>query len=410
MKMEKALNITSEIGKLQTVLVKRPGSELENITPEYLESLLFDDIPYLKMMQKEHDFFVKKMQGSNIEVLYLEKLAAEALRAANNKESFLTKIIKESNQMDESALYVRDYLMSFDEEEMISKLMSGLKKSEIPERKKKHLNEMMDEQYPFFLDPLPNLYFTRDPAAVIGNGVTINKMFQPARRRESMFIELILKHHPRFSNQEIPVWSGREEPFSLEGGDELVLTEETILVGVSERTDARAVERLAESLFSRSPKIKRVLAVEIPETRSFMHLDTVFTMVNFAQFTIHPAIQNQQGELNIYILEKSENGLDITPRRDFQRVIAEVLGEPEVDFIPCGGEDVIVSAREQWNDGANTLAIAPGEVITYDRNQVSNDLLRSAGIKVHEVISSELSRGRGGPRCMTMPLSRENLK
>ncbi|MBC2006262.1 arginine deiminase [Listeria welshimeri] len=409
MKMEKALNITSEIGKLQTVLVKRPGSELENITPEYLESLLFDDIPYLKMMQKEHDFFVKRMQDSNIEVLYLEKLAAEALRKAGNKETFLTKMINESNQMDESALYVCDYLMSFNEEEMIRKLMAGLKKSEIPERKKKHLNEMMSEQYPFFLDPLPNLYFTRDPAAVIGSGVTINKMFQPARRRESIFIELILKHHPRFSNQEVPVWSGREEPFSLEGGDELVLNEETVIVGVSERTDARAVERLAESLFARTPKIKKVLAVEIPETRSFMHLDTVFTMVSDAQFTIHPAIQNQQGELNVYILEKGENGLEITPRRDFRRVIAEVLEVPEVEFIPCGGEDVIVSAREQWNDGANTLAIAPGEVITYDRNQVSNDLLRRAGIKVHEVISSELSRGRGGPRCMTMPLVRENL-
>ncbi|MBC1413333.1 arginine deiminase [Listeria welshimeri] len=409
MKMEKALNITSEIGKLQTVLVKRPGSELENITPEYLESLLFDDIPYLKMMQKEHDFFVKRMQDSNIEVLYLEKLAAEALRKAGNKETFLTKMINESNQMDESALYVRDYLMSFNEEEMIRKLMAGLKKSEIPERKKKHLNEMMSEQYPFFLDPLPNLYFTRDPAAVIGSGVTINKMFQPARRRESIFIELILKHHPRFSNQEVPIWSGREEPFSLEGGDELVLNEETVIVGVSERTDARAVERLAESLFTRAPKIKKVLAVEIPETRSFMHLDTVFTMVSDAQFTIHPAIQNQQGELNVYILEKGENGLEITPRRDFRRVIAEVLEVPEVEFIPCGGEDVIVSAREQWNDGANTLAIAPGEVITYDRNQVSNDLLRRAGIKVHEVISSELSRGRGGPRCMTMPLVRENL-
>lgn len=409
MKMEKALNITSEIGKLQTVLVKRPGSELENITPEYLESLLFDDIPYLKMMQKEHDFFVKRMQDSNIEVLYLEKLAAEALRKAGNKEKFLTKMINESNQMDESALYVRDYLMSFNEEEMIRKLMAGLKKSEIPERKKKHLNEMMSEQYPFFLDPLPNLYFTRDPAAVIGSGVTINKMFQPARRRESIFIELILKHHPRFSNQEVPIWSGREEPFSLEGGDELVLNEETVIVGVSERTDARAVERLAESLFTRAPKIKKVLAVEIPETRSFMHLDTVFTMVSDAQFTIHPAIQNQQGELNVYILEKGENGLEITPRRDFRRVIAEVLEVPEVEFIPCGGEDVIVSAREQWNDGANTLAIAPGEVITYDRNQVSNDLLRRAGIKVHEVISSELSRGRGGPRCMTMPLVRENL-
>lgn len=409
MKMEKALNITSEIGKLQTVLVKRPGSELENITPEYLESLLFDDIPYLKMMQKEHDFFVKRMQDSNIKVLYLEKLAAEALRKAGNKETFLTKMINESNQMDESALYVRDYLMSFNEEEMIRKLMAGLKKSEIPERKKKHLNEMMSEQYPFFLDPLPNLYFTRDPAAVIGSGVTINKMFQPARRRESIFIELILKHHPRFSNQEVPIWSGREEPFSLEGGDELVLNEETVIVGVSERTDSRAVERLAESLFTRAPKIKKVLAVEIPETRSFMHLDTVFTMVSDAQFTIHPAIQNQQGELNVYILEKGENGLEITPRRDFRRVIAEVLEVPEVEFIPCGGEDVIVSAREQWNDGANTLAIAPGEVITYDRNQVSNDLLRRAGIKVHEVISSELSRGRGGPRCMTMPLVRENL-
>lgn len=407
--MENTLNITSEIGKLRTVLVKRPGSELENITPEYLHSLLFDDIPYLKMMQKEHDYFVKTMQDAQIEVLYLENLAAEALRESGDKEIFLTKMIQESSQLDASALYVRDYLMSFDEKEMIKKLMSGVKKSEIPARKKKHLNEMMENQYPFFLDPLPNLYFTRDPAAVIGNGVTINKMFQPARRKESMFMELILQHHPRFSKQEIPIWTDREAQFSMEGGDELILNKETILIGVSERTDARAVEQLAENLFSRETQIKRVLAVEIPETRSFMHLDTVFTMVNYDQFTIHPAIQNQQGELNVYILEQGDNGLEITPRKDFQRVMAEVLEVPEVDFIPCGGEDVIVSAREQWNDGANTLAIAPGEVITYDRNQVSNELLRSAGIKVHEVISSELSRGRGGPRCMSMPLVRENL-
>ncbi|WP_376700156.1 arginine deiminase [Listeria seeligeri] len=407
--MENTLNITSEIGKLRTVLVKRPGSELENITPEYLHSLLFDDIPYLKMMQKEHDYFVKTMQDAQIEVLYLENLAAEALRESGDKEIFLTKMIQESSQLDASALYVRDYLMSFDEKDMIKKLMSGVKKSEIPARKKKHLNEMMENQYPFFLDPLPNLYFTRDPAAVIGNGVTINKMFQPARRKESMFMELILQHHPRFSKQEIPIWTDREAQFPMEGGDELILNKETILIGVSERTDARAVEQLAEKLFSRETQIKRVLAVEIPETRSFMHLDTVFTMVNYDQFTIHPAIQNQQGELNVYILEQGDNGLEITPRKDFQRVMAEVLEVPEVDFIPCGGEDVIVSAREQWNDGANTLAIAPGEVITYDRNQVSNELLRSAGIKVHEVISSELSRGRGGPRCMSMPLVRENL-
>ncbi|MHC5437685.1 arginine deiminase [Listeria seeligeri] len=407
--MENTLNITSEIGKLRTVLVKRPGSELENITPEYLHSLLFDDIPYLKMMQKEHDYFVKTMQDAQIEVLYLENLAAEALRESGDKEIFLTKMIQESSQLDASALYVRDYLMSFDEKDMIKKLMSGVKKSEIPARKKKHLNEMMENQYPFFLDPLPNLYFTRDPAAVIGNGVTINKMFQPARRKESMFMELILQHHPRFSKQEIPIWTDRETQFPMEGGDELILNKETILIGVSERTDARAVEQLAEKLFSRETQIKRVLAVEIPETRSFMHLDTVFTMVNYDQFTIHPAIQNQQGELNVYILEQGDNGLEITPRKDFQRVMAEVLEVPEVDFIPCGGEDVIVSAREQWNDGANTLAIAPGEVITYDRNQVSNELLRSAGIKVHEVISSELSRGRGGPRCMSMPLVRENL-
>lgn len=407
--MENTLNITSEIGKLRTVLVKRPGSELENITPEYLHSLLFDDIPYLKMMQKEHDYFVKTMQDAQIEVLYLENLAAEALRESGDKEIFLTKMIQESSQLDASALYVRDYLMSFDEKDMIKKLMSGVKKSEIPAQKKKHLNEMMENQYPFFLDPLPNLYFTRDPAAVIGNGVTINKMFQPARRKESMFMELILQHNPSFSKQEIPIWTDREAQFPMEGGDELILNKETILIGVSERTDARAVEQLAENLFSRETQIKRVLAVEIPETRSFMHLDTVFTMVNYDQFTIHPAIQNQQGELNVYILEQGDNGLEITPRKDFQRVMAEVLEVPEVDFIPCGGEDVIVSAREQWNDGANTLAIAPGEVITYDRNQVSNELLRSAGIKVHEVISSELSRGRGGPRCMSMPLVRENL-
>lgn len=289
--------------------------------------------------------------------------------------------------------------------------MAGIRKKEIPKNRKMHLYEMLEDIYPFYLDPMPNLYFTRDPAATIGSGLTINRMSKPARRRESLFMEYIIKYHPRFSSHEIPVWIDRDYRFSIEGGDELVLGNEIVAIGISERTTAQAIERLAISLFQKNSGFKKVLAIEIPKKRAFMHLDTVFTMVDVDKFTIHPAILGPAGEMNIYILEPGEDqeSVKITTTHNLIDTLKAVLGKSEVVLIPCGGGDPIASEREQWNDGSNTLAIAPGVVVTYDRNYVSNELLRQHGLEVIEVQSSELARGRGGPRCMSMPLVRKDL-
>ncbi|PPI92801.1 arginine deiminase [Escherichia coli] len=410
--MKHPIHVTSEIGELQTVLLKRPGKEVENLTPDYLQQLLFDDIPYLPIIQKEHDYFAQTLRNRDVEVLYLEKLAAEALVDKKLREEFVDRILKEG-QADVNVAHqtLKEYLLSFSNEELIQKIMGGVRKNEIETSKKTHLYELMEDHYPFYLDPMPNLYFTRDPAASVGDGLTINKMREPARRRESLFMEYIIKYHPRFAKHNVPIWLDRDYKFPIEGGDELILNEETIAIGVSARTSAKAIERLAKNLFSRQNKIKKVLAIEIPKCRAFMHLDTVFTMVDYDKFTIHPAIQGPKGNMNIYILEKGsdEETLKITHRTSLMEALKEVLGLSELVLIPCGGGDVIASAREQWNDGSNTLAIAPGVVVTYDRNYVSNTLLREHGIEVIEVLSSELSRGRGGPRCMSMPIVRKDI-
>ncbi|WP_324631254.1 arginine deiminase [Bacillus cereus] len=410
--MKHPIHVTSEIGELQTVLLKRPGKEVENLTPDYLQQLLFDDIPYLPIIQKEHDYFAQTLRNRGVEVLYLEKLAAEALVDKKLREEFVDRILKEG-QADVNVAHqtLKEYLLSFSNEELIQKIMGGVRKNEIETSKKTHLYELMEDHYPFYLDPMPNLYFTRDPAASVGDGLTINKMREPARRRESLFMEYIIKYHPRFAKHNVPIWLDRDYKFPIEGGDELILNEETIAIGVSARTSAKAIERLAKNLFSRQNRIKKVLAIEIPKCRAFMHLDTVFTMVDYDKFTIHPAIQGPKGNMNIYILEKGsdEETLKITHRTSLMEALKEVLGLSELVLIPCGGGDVIASAREQWNDGSNTLAIAPGVVVTYDRNYVSNTLLREHGIEVIEVLSSELSRGRGGPRCMSMPIVRKDI-
>ena len=216
-----------------------------------------------------------------------------------------------------------------------------------------------------------------------------------------------MKYHPDYRVHSHPQWLKRNYPFALEGGDILVLSDEVIAIGVSERTSARAIEQLAHNLLVAGTSYKRVMAVEIPKKRAFMHLDTVFTMVDRDKFTIHPEIEGLNGHMNIFILELDrEKEVQISRRSNLSEALKEVLHLPEIALIPCGGGDTIFSPREQWNDGSNTLAIAPGVVITYDRNQVTNELLAEYGIEVIEVPSAELSRGRGGPRCMSMPLVR----
>ncbi|MGD6901112.1 arginine deiminase [Bacillus infantis] len=409
--MKHPLSVTSEIGELKSVLLHRPGKEVENLTPQYLKRLLFDDIPYLPAIQKEHDYFAGVLSNRGIEVLYLDKLMTETLSQPDIRGRFTEQILMESqSNVNGSFEAVSEYLNSLPADELVRKVMAGVRKNEIDLKEKVHLHEIMADSYPFYLDPMPNLYFTRDPAAVIGKGITINNMNEPARRRESIFMDYIIKHHPRFKEHDIPVFFNRDEHYTLEGGDELVLSREVAAIGVSARTSAQGIEKLARELFARQEDIKKVVAVEIPKSRAFMHLDTVFTMIDHDKFTYHPAIESSDGKMKIYILEQGNSGeLKITEKDSLVETLKEVLNLPELVLLPCGGGDVIAAAREQWNDGSNTLAIAPGVVVTYDRNYVSNDMMRQNGIEVLEIMSSELSRGRGGPRCMSMPIVRREL-
>ncbi len=411
--MDQPIRVNSEIGRLKTVLLHRPGEELEALTPDYMGRMLFDDVPYLKEAQREHDAFAQVLRDNGVEVLYLDQLVAEALYTEEIKWQFIKEMVRASKQDDSySTEAIINYLGNMDTLTMIRKVMAGVKKDEVSvmEPENKQLHHYMVDDYPFYLDPMPNLYFTRDPAAAIGNGLSINKMHWPARRRESLFMEYVINYHPRFRDANIPVWYSRNNRFSVEGGDELVLNKDTLAIGISERTEVEAIEKIASKLLKNSD-FKRVLAIKIPSKRAFMHLDTVFTMIDYDKFSVHPEILTDGGKLDIYILEKADNqvGYHITYQQDLKQTLEAVLGVANIQLIQCGDGDPIAASREQWNDGSNTLAIAPGVVVTYDRNYVTNEALRRAGIKVIEIVGSELGRGRGGPRCMSMPLVREEI-
>ena len=407
MSKDKALNVTSEIGRLKTVLLHRPGKEVENLTPDLMERLLFDDIPYLKIAREEHDAFAKILKDNGVEVLYLEELAAEAIEDKKVRDKFIEQFLDEAKVRGEGLRKaIKEYFDEFENKELVDKMMAGVRKSELKNYKAQSLSDMVGSEYPFVLDPMPNLYFTRDPFATIGTGITLNHMRTETRNRETIFAKYIFDYHPRFKDSEVPIWFDRDEDTSLEGGDELILSDKVLAVGISERTDAASLEKLAKELFADGQTFETILAFDIPKSRAFMHLDTVFTMVDYDKFTIHPGIE---GPLTVFSITKGENGeLDITKEEDvLENILANHLGLEEVKLIRCAGGDPIDSGREQWNDGSNTLAIAPGEVVVYSRNHVTNNILEEEGIKLHIMPSSELSRGRGGPRCMSMPLIRE---
>ena len=392
-------------------MLHRPGKELENLAPDILHRMLIDDIPYLKIAQEEHDAFAHVLRQQGIKVLYLEDLLAESLTDEKVRRAFLDQLLDESSIKKQDPLHqlLLNYLQELLTKEMVKTVIAGIRKSAIHNSTPSLADLAEDPDYPFYLDPMPNVYFTRDQQAAIGSGMTINRMTFRARRRESLFMETILKNHPDFKNATIPVWRDRYHHGRLEGGDELVLNNHVLAVGISQRTSATAITDLAHNLFDHS-SYDTILAIKIPHNHAMMHLDTVFTMINYNQFTVHPFILDKAGKIDIYVLQPDDhNGVKITEKNDLVQVLKENLHLSELDLIPTGGGDPIAAPREQWNDGSNTLAIAPGEVVTYDRNYVSNDLLRKHGIIVHEIRSSELSRGRGGPRCMSCPLIREDL-
>lgn len=405
------LQVYSEIGRLEKVLLHRPGLEIENLMPEVMERLLFDDIPYLEVARNEHDAFADIFRNNGIEVLYLEDLVTESIVDSGVREAFITDFVNEAGiHGDDRKQALKELFASFkDHREMVDKMMAGIRKDEIIFSKKSSLPDLMDDEYPFIVDPMPNLYFTRDPFATIGTGLSLNHMRTTTRRRETLFAKYIFDFHKDYNKPDVKFWYNRNEEFSIEGGDILILNEKILAVGISQRTDSEAVEKLARSIFADGQTFETVLAFDIPKSRAYMHLDTVFTMVDYDKFTIHPEIE---GPLTVYSITKKPDGhLDIEKETMvLEDILKKYLELDSVSLIRCGGKRGIDAGREQWNDGSNTLAIAPGEVIVYSRNHVTNKLLIEQGVKLHVMPSSELSRGRGGPRCMSMPLFRENLR
>lgn len=406
-----AIQVKSEISRLKKVMLHRPGKELEHLIPGDLERLLFDDIPYLKAAQNEHDLFAGIMRGQGVEVVYLEDLTAETLmQDVGIKKKFIRQFIEEGNVTDKK---VRENLTSFlmeipDMKELVLKMMSGVRADELDIRTKGPLADLLETESQFLLDPIPNLYFTRDPFACIGNGVSLNRMFSRTRRRETIFGEYVLEYHPDFAGC-TPLYYERKLPYSVEGGDILNLNNRTLAIGISQRTTAEAIELLARNIFAdEKTEIETILALDIPAIRAYMHLDTVFTQVDYDKFTIHPGIL---GTLRIFEIKRGDRTGELRVREKketLEEILAKCLELDRVTLIHCGGKDRIASEREQWNDGSNTLCIEPGKVVVYDRNYVTNQILRENGIRVLEMASSELSRGRGGPRCMSMPFVRES--
>lgn len=398
----------SEIGKLNKVLLHRPGLELEALTPSTMERLLFDDIPYLKVAQEEHDRFAEILRENGVEVVYYVEEVAKAISTPELQEQLINDFLDLSNFTSRGmrANMVK-YLMSLSPEEMVAKLIAGIKKSEVPSESVSSLMDLVHDDYPYISDPMPNLYFTRDPGACVGEGINIHHMHTQERRRESLLLKYMYKYNRDFATEENKQWYDVTGDYSIEGGDVLVLSSEIVAIGLSQRTTIAGIEHFARNLLKGSP-FKKVLVFDIPKSRAFMHLDTVFTMVDYDKFTIHPEIE---GPLGVYEITLGSDGeLRFSSMKDeLQNILAIELNLPAVDLIRCGGGELLAAQREQWNDGSNTLCIAPGTVVTYERNYVSNELLDRKGIKVLTMPSAELSRGRGGPRCMSCPVNRDDL-
>ncbi len=407
MSSNQSISVYSEIGRLKSVLLHCPGDEVENIVPAYLRRLLFDEIAYLEQARREHNQFAYIMRNEGVEVVYLTDLMADVLEDPKVREDFIIEFAEEGKAgtrgIQEAIL---EFFCDYSPKELVKKCIAGVRKEELKHIKPISLGDMVRNPYPFYLDPIPNMYFQRDPFASIGSGISLNVMANETRNRETLFAKYIFDYHPRF--KDTARWYNRDKTHSLEGGDILVLSDKVIAVGISDRTDPIAIEKLAHNLLSSEEGYKTVLAFDIPKTRAYMHLDTVFTMVDYDKFTIYPGIENP---LDVYSITMGKGGeLDIRyEHEDLTTILKEHLNLPAVNLIRCGDGDQIAASREQWSDGSNTLAVSPGKVICYNRNHVTNNALRRNNVEVLEFESYELSRGRGGPRCMSMPLLRERL-